>query len=182
MKWTHDALQEDLAKYVREKARRMVWSNMQVGAAGSPRPDAYSLPFSFSRFTRLADEVKVSVADFRRDATAGMWQSYLRYAAGVTFAAPDGLNTKADIPKGSGLLPRSEAARRRWPGRLTATRCPRPSATRSRRWPHLDAGAERHRRCALVTGTPRFAGHNCGAGHRLFQIPPARIARKERAI
>ncbi|MGT2505693.1 hypothetical protein [Cupriavidus basilensis] len=109
MTWTHDALQEDLAQYVREKTQRLVWTNMQMGPVGSPRPDAYSLPFSFTRFTPLAYEVKISVADFRRDVTAGKWQGYLRYAAGVTFAAPAGLITKADIPEGCGLLLRSEA-------------------------------------------------------------------------
>nr|DAH57955.1 MAG TPA: DNA repair protein MmcB-like protein [Caudoviricetes sp.] len=109
MTWTHDALQEDLAQYLRDKTQRMVWTNMQMGPAGSPRPDAYSLPFSFTRFTPLAYEVKISVADFRRDVTAGKWQSYLRYAAGVTFAAPAGLIAKGDIPEGCGLLLRSEA-------------------------------------------------------------------------
>lgn len=46
MTWTHDVLQEDLAQYVREKTRGMVWANMQMGPAGSLRPDAYSLPFN----------------------------------------------------------------------------------------------------------------------------------------
>ncbi len=46
MNWTHDALREDLAQYVREKTQRMVWTNMQMGPAGSPRPDAYSTPFN----------------------------------------------------------------------------------------------------------------------------------------
>ncbi|MGA4275598.1 hypothetical protein ACI2VH_02820 [Ralstonia nicotianae] len=107
--WTHDALQEDLAAHLRDRTQRLVWTNMQMGPSGSPRPDAYSLPFSFSRFTPIAYEVKISVADFRRDVTAGKWQSYLRYAAGVTFAAPAGLLTRTDLPEGCGLLLRSDA-------------------------------------------------------------------------
>lgn len=108
MTWTHDALQEDLAQHVREKTQRMVWTNMQLGPAHSPRPDAYSVPFSFSRFTPLAYEVKISVADYRRDVTAGKWQSYLRYAAGVIFAVPAGLIGKADLPEGCGLMARTD--------------------------------------------------------------------------
>ncbi|AMR77660.1 hypothetical protein [Cupriavidus nantongensis] len=108
MKWTHDALQEDLAQYLREKTQRMVWTNMQLGPVGSPRPDAYSLAFSFSRFTPLAYEVKISTSDFRRDVTAGKWQSYLRYASAVTFAVPTGLIGKDDIPSGCGLMVRND--------------------------------------------------------------------------
>ncbi|KVO65013.1 hypothetical protein WJ78_18000 [Burkholderia ubonensis] len=108
MNWTHDALQEDLAAYVRERTQRIVWTNMQLGPAGSPRPDVYAVPLSFSRFTPLAYEIKVSVADFRRDVAAGKWQSYLRYASGVTFAVPSGLIGKADVPDGCGLLARAD--------------------------------------------------------------------------
>ncbi|KVD52085.1 hypothetical protein WI86_13610 [Burkholderia ubonensis] len=108
MNWTHDALQEDLAAYVRERTQRIVWTNMQLGPAGSPRPDVYAVPLSFSRFTPLAYEIKVSVADFRRDVAAGKWQSYLRYASGVTFAVPAGLIGKADVPDGCGLLARAD--------------------------------------------------------------------------
>lgn len=108
MTWSHDELQEDLAQYLREKTQRMVWTNMQLGPVGSPRPDAYSLAYSFSRFTPLAYEVKVLTSDFRRDVTAGKWQSYLRYASAVSFAVPAGLIGKEDIPTGCGLLVRNE--------------------------------------------------------------------------
>lgn len=82
---------------------------MQLGPAGSPRPDAYSLPCSFTRFTPIAYECKISVADFRRDVTAGKWTSYMQYAAGVIFAVPAGLVGKDDLPSGCGLMARSEA-------------------------------------------------------------------------
>lgn len=107
--WTHDDLALDLAQYLREKTQRMVWTDMQLGPVGSPRPDAYSLAFSFSRFTPLAYEVKISTSDFRRDVVAGKWQSYLRFASAVTFAVPAGLIGKDDIPAGCGLMVRNDA-------------------------------------------------------------------------
>ncbi|WP_321885974.1 hypothetical protein [Burkholderia cenocepacia] len=79
---------------------------MQLGPAGSPRPDIYTVPCSFARFQPVAYECKISVADFRRDVTAGKWTSYLRFAAGVIFAAPAGLLKKEDIPAGCGLIVR----------------------------------------------------------------------------
>ena len=105
-KWKHDDLQDDLAAYLRESSDRMVWTNMQMGSSGSPRPDVFACPKSYTRFTPRAYEVKVSVADFQRDVTAGKWQSYLRYSSAVTFAVPAGLIGKADLPPGCGLIVR----------------------------------------------------------------------------
>ncbi|MGN4070081.1 hypothetical protein ACS0Y7_36370 [Burkholderia gladioli] len=106
MNWTHNALAEDLAAHLRGASDRLVWTDMQLGPAGSPRPDVYSVPCSFARFQPVAYECKISVADFRRDVTAGKWTSYLRFAAGVIFAAPAGLLKKDDIPAGCGLIVR----------------------------------------------------------------------------
>lgn len=106
MNWTHNALAEDLAAHLRGASDRLVWTDMQLGPAGSPRPDVYSVPCSFARFQPVAYECKISVADFRRDVTAGKWTSYLRFAAGVIFAAPAGLLKKDDIPTGCGLIVR----------------------------------------------------------------------------
>ncbi|MDN7724908.1 hypothetical protein [Burkholderia gladioli] len=106
MNWTHNALAEDLAAHLRGASDRLVWTDMQLGPAGSPRPDVYSVPCSFARFQPVAYECKISVADFRRDVTAGKWTSYLRFAAGVIFAAPAGLLKKDDIPPGCGLIVR----------------------------------------------------------------------------
>ncbi|WP_186130316.1 hypothetical protein [Burkholderia gladioli] len=106
MNWTHNALAEDLAAHLRGASDRLVWTDMQLGPAGSPRPDVYSVPCSFARFQPVAYECKISVADFRRDVTAGKWTSYLRFAAGVIFAAPAGLLKKDDIPSGCGLIVR----------------------------------------------------------------------------
>lgn len=104
--WTHNALVRDLAEHLRTSTDRMVWEDMQLGPAGSPRPDCYAVPKSYTRFTPLAYEIKISVTDYRRDVTAGKWQSYLRYAAGVTFAVPVGLVSKSDLPPTCGLMVR----------------------------------------------------------------------------
>ncbi|KVN62716.1 hypothetical protein [Burkholderia anthina] len=106
MTWAHDDLAKDLAAHLRGASDRLVWTDMQLGPAGSPRPDVYTVPCSFARFQPVAYECKISVADFRRDATAGKWTSYLRFAAGVIFAAPAGLLKKEDIPAGCGLIVR----------------------------------------------------------------------------
>ncbi|MCL4631553.1 hypothetical protein [Burkholderia sp.] len=106
MNWNHDDLARDLAAHLRGASDRLVWTDMQLGPAGSPRPDVYTVPCSFARFQPVAYECKISVADFRRDVTAGKWTSYLRFAAGVIFAAPAGLLKKEDIPTGCGLIVR----------------------------------------------------------------------------
>ena len=109
MNWTHDGLAEDLASHIRGLSDRMVWTDMQLGPAGSSRPDVYTIPFSYSRFMPLAYECKVSVSDFRADVTKGKYTDYLKYASGVIFAAPANLLKKTDIPSGCGLIQRSEA-------------------------------------------------------------------------
>lgn len=105
IEWKHDALADDLAQHL-DGPERLVWTNMQLGPSGSPRPDVYTIPRTYSRFTPLAYEVKVSVADFRSDVTSGKWQSYLSYACAVVFAVPAGLVGKGDIPPGCGLMAR----------------------------------------------------------------------------
>ena len=107
-KWSHDGLMLDLAEHLGRQNDRIIWTDMQLGPAGSPRPDVYTVPKSYSNFKPLAYECKVSVSDFRSDVTKGKWQSYLKYACGVIFAVPQGLITKDDVPKGCGLIVRSE--------------------------------------------------------------------------
>jgi hypothetical protein len=109
MNWKHDDLAADLAAHLRGASDRLIWTDMQLGPSGSPRPDVYAVPCSFARFQPIAYECKISVSDFRRDVTAGKWTSYLRYAAGVIFAAPAGLIRKEDIPQGCGLMLRGDA-------------------------------------------------------------------------
>lgn len=104
MKLTHDQLATDLAEHLRGTSNRITWEDMQLGESGSPRPDVYTMEPTYTRLTFEAFECKVSVADFRRDVTAGKWQSYLAFANSVTFAAPTGLITKDMIPPTCGLI------------------------------------------------------------------------------
>lgn len=103
--WTHDALADDLAGHV-GYSNRLTYTDMQLGPSGSPRPDVYCLPTTYSRFCPVAYECKVSVADFRADVTHGKWQTYLPFASAVIFATPAGLIGKQDIPAGCGLMAR----------------------------------------------------------------------------
>lgn len=106
MKWGHDQLAEDLASHLRGNTDRMVWTDMQLGPAGSSRPDVYAIPTSYSRFQPIAYECKVSMSDFRADVTKGKYTDYLKFASGVVFACPAGLLKKEDIPAGAGLMVR----------------------------------------------------------------------------
>lgn len=106
--WGHDALAADLAQYLRSD-QRMVWTDMQLGPSGSPRPDVYTLDKSYSNPLPTAYECKISRSDLRSDTTSGKWQKYLQFAGAVIFAVPDGLCTPADIPAGCGLIVRKAA-------------------------------------------------------------------------
>ena len=106
--WKHDDLMMDLAGHLRGPDV-MVWTDMQLGPSGSPRPDVYTLRKSYSKPMPTAFEVKVSRSDLRSDTTSGKWQSYMKYAGSVTFAVPDGLCTVAEIPDGCGLIVRKDA-------------------------------------------------------------------------
>lgn len=107
-KWKHDELLYDLAEHL-EKPERMMWLDMPMENSGSCRPDIYTLNKSFTNPKPIAYEIKASVSDFRSDITSGKWQKYLTYASAVVFCVPQGLVTKSDIPKGCGLMVRSEA-------------------------------------------------------------------------
>jgi len=104
----HDELAQDLASHLRTE-RRMVWCDLQLGPAGSPRPDVFAIFKSFASPCPTAYEVKVTRSDFLADVTAGKWQSYLRFAGAVYFAADRSLGlSKADVPTHCGLLVRGE--------------------------------------------------------------------------
>lgn len=106
-KWEHDVLAADLAGHL-FAPQRMVWRDLQLGPAGSPRPDVYTIAKSFIRPNPTAYECKISVADFRRDVTSCKWQSYQQFASAVVFAAPAGLIAVSDIPPMCGLILRHE--------------------------------------------------------------------------
>lgn len=108
MNWKHDDLAYDLAEHLARNSDRMIWTDMQLGPSGSPRPDVYTINKRYSTFCPVAYECKISVSDFRSDVTRGKWQSYLKFASGVIFAAPKGLISKDDVPKTCGLIVRNE--------------------------------------------------------------------------
>lgn len=103
----HDELADDLAKHLLASGDVCVWTDMQMGPVGSPRPDVYVLPKEYRAFHPISYEVKVSMQDFRADTTRAKWQSYLPFSAGVVFACPAGLLKPADLPTGCGLIERS---------------------------------------------------------------------------
>lgn len=109
MDWKHDDLANDLAQHLKgASGESMVWCDMQLGPSGSARPDVYVLKKSYSRFQPRAYEVKISRADFLSDINSGKWQKYRRFASAVSFAVPDGLVKKTEVPDGVGLIVRKE--------------------------------------------------------------------------
>lgn len=100
----HNDLMIRLADYLGSISGRMMWTDMQLGPSGSPRPDVYAMDKSFMHPKPVAYEVKVSLSDFRSDVTKGKWQSYLEFAGAVIFVVPKGLITKNDVPNGCGLM------------------------------------------------------------------------------
>ncbi len=110
-KWTHNDLANDLAEHIRQStaANRMVWTDMQLGPSGSPRPDVYTIERSYARFRPIVYECKISASDYRSDITSGKWMKYLEYASAVIFAAPAGLISRNDLPARTGLIQRHES-------------------------------------------------------------------------
>ncbi|MBZ9894217.1 hypothetical protein LB545_07650 [Mesorhizobium sp. BR1-1-6] len=107
--WDHDALADDLKAHLRGNEReRLIWCDMQLGPSGSPRPDVYALPKSYSKFTPFAYEVKISRADYQADVNAGKWQKYYAFASAVVFAVPDGLIKTTELPGGAGMIVRKQ--------------------------------------------------------------------------
>lgn len=107
--WKHNDLAADLAAHLRGYARpAMIWTDMQLGPAGSPRPDVYSIEPTYQRLTAMAYEVKISRADFLADVTSGKALGYLTYAGALAFAVPKGLVRKDEVPAGCGLIERSD--------------------------------------------------------------------------
>ena len=102
----HDELAQSLAAHLMAaQDGPMVWTDMQLGPSGSPRPDVYVIPKTYTSLRPMIYEVKVSVSDFRADVTAGKWQSYRPMCSGIYFAFPDGLAVQAaDVPAECGII------------------------------------------------------------------------------
>lgn len=107
-RFTHDGLQEDLAAHLRGNTERMVWTNLQLGPSGSPRPDVFTMNKSYARFRTDCYEIKVSVSDLRHDVTSGKWQSYRKFGNCVWFAFERGMAPLDLIPKECGIILRGD--------------------------------------------------------------------------
>lgn len=105
---THDELQDDLATHLRGNTDRMVWCNLQMGPSGSARPDVFTVARSFAKFQADVYEIKISVADLRKDTTSGKWQKYLQFAHRVWFAFPAGLVPHEEVPRQCGIMVRHD--------------------------------------------------------------------------
>lgn len=116
----HDELALSLAAHLRTEDR-MVWTDIQLGPSGSPRPDVYTLMKSFVRPESTAYEVKVSRSDFLADVTSGKWQVYLKYAGAAFFACEAGLVSPKELPERCGLMVLKDG---RWRATKRATREP----------------------------------------------------------
>ncbi len=108
--WSHDDLAADLAGYLRGMSKpAMIWLDMQLGPAGSMRPDVFSIERTYTGLITRAFEIKISRSDFLADATAGKAQGYRSVAGALAFAAPKGLLRRDEIPDGCGLIERGES-------------------------------------------------------------------------
>lgn len=106
---SHDALAEDLAAHLAGwSVPMMVWTDMQLGPAGSARPDVYTIEKTYTALRARVFEVKVSRSDFLADITSGKYLRYAAFAGSITFAAPVGLINRTEVPEGCGLITRSE--------------------------------------------------------------------------
>lgn len=107
-KWQHDELASDLADHLLGNTARVVWLDMQLGPSGNQRPDVYAIEKTYTRLDARVFEIKVSRSDFLSDVTSGKWQGYLRWCNAVTFAVPEGLVKRDEVPAGCGLMVRGE--------------------------------------------------------------------------
>tara|TARA_A100001201_G_scaffold143757_1_gene147262 strand:- start:14844 stop:15668 length:825 start_codon:yes stop_codon:yes gene_type:complete len=106
-KWGHDELARDLAAVVNNN-ETMAWCDMQLGPAGSPRPDVFTLRKSYTRPEPTIYEIKVAKSDLQKDLAEGKSHKYFDFASRVYFCFPKGLADKADIPKCFGVRIRHE--------------------------------------------------------------------------
>ncbi len=106
MRMTHDELAASLVSHIMgSQDAPMVWLDMQLGPVGSPRPDVYVIPKTYTALRPVIYEVKASVSDFRTDVTSGKWQSYRPMCSGIYFAFPADLPiSKEDVPAECGII------------------------------------------------------------------------------
>ncbi|MBP7622419.1 MAG: hypothetical protein KA763_00495 [Xanthomonadales bacterium] len=122
---SHDALAHSLAAHLAGYSVPMVvWTDMQMGPAGSARPDVYAIEKTYTAVRARVFEIKISRADFLSDVTSGKYLKYNEFAGSITFATPAGLVSKAEVPKGCGLITRSEDGQWRYQKKPTLQATP----------------------------------------------------------
>ena len=158
---THDQLAEDLAAHLSGYSTPMVvWTDMQLGPAGSARPDVYAIEKTYSALRARVFEVKVSRADFLSDVTSGKYLRYAAFAGSITFATPAGLISKAEVPKGCGLITRSSEGI--WRYQRKPTLQPTPDLPRDTWLKLVIDGCARERRALQATKCgPRTSSEWC---------------------
>lgn len=109
MTLSHDALAEDLAAHLNRDGKNYTWLNCEIPGCDGGRPDVLSFArWRYNDPKFVAYEIKVSIADLRRDLDAGKWSKYLGACSAVIFAMPHGLVAVKDLPPGFGVMFRSE--------------------------------------------------------------------------
>lgn len=95
----------DLAEHLRGELT-MVWEEMPMGGHGSAIPDVYAMRKCFRRPESHIYEVKTHREGFDQEIRSEKWRRYLPHAAQFTFAAPDGVIPKWNVPAECGLIVR----------------------------------------------------------------------------
>jgi len=103
---THDELASDLAIHLNKK-NIPTWENMTLRNC---RPDVFSVKptYNLNQMRTTTYEIKVSRADFLADIRKDKWHSYKAFSSYIYFACPEGLIEFEDVPKGCGLMWRTE--------------------------------------------------------------------------
>jgi hypothetical protein len=110
-KLTGGELVKDLAKFLSTGGQWMVWTQLPLGSVWFHQPgivDVLAILKSWTNTSVRIYEVKVSRSDFLADVNKGKYERYLDCCTQFYFAAPSGLIQKTELPKGCGLITRSD--------------------------------------------------------------------------
>lgn len=106
--WGHDALAGDLARKLRNDGKVWTWNNIAIGAWSGARPDVMAFPrWRYDLPQIHAYEIKVGRGDLISDLNSDKWRKYLEHCQSVTFAFPQGLAKKEEIPAECGVMIRT---------------------------------------------------------------------------
>ncbi len=91
----------DLMRELRNRHVQDVFLEEMSGASTAHRMDAWAMPRSWSKFTTIGYEIKVSRGDFLQDQK---WHNYLGLCHEFYFVCPWGLIKPEELPGGCGLM------------------------------------------------------------------------------